>query len=61
MLPSTLLYRLHALQEPMYTQREADAAAGVGCYQLPPPPNPAMVHQESCLEQNTASDTVETQ
>lgn len=28
--------RLHALREPVYTQREAEMAAGQGSYHIPP-------------------------
>ena len=32
------IIRLKALREPVYTHKEAEMAAGVGKYQLPPPP-----------------------
>ncbi len=32
------VYRMKALQEPVYTQREADMAAGMGHFQLAAPP-----------------------
>ena len=32
------VYRMKALKEPVYTQREADMAAGMGQFQLPVPP-----------------------
>ncbi len=36
-LSKVLLYRLHALKEPVYTQKEAEMAAGMGNYILKSP------------------------
>ena len=36
MIPPT--HRLHALKEPVYTQRESEMAAGIGNYILPAAP-----------------------